>query len=245
MPVFNANPLTPRTVPDPGTDHMLPDGGSLSYGGITGQSALASTNGVDALLVNGNRDRQMNGNESTRITQNRSHTVGGNQQKKVAGNKTENVVGNFMQTTIGNLHRSVIGATNDLYTAEHTVEHKANQVLQEAAGYYHTIKAFAEKHESHIDDYMEYQLHALLVQNFIVHNLDVKGIQNAAIGLLAEVHGIDNKAKEIDNDIKELQNKVHALDNRVGAIQPVVHITMLHEVAITQKILIVGVNQFM
>lgn len=245
MSVFNANVLVPRAVPDPATDYMLPDAGSLSYGAITSQSALSSTNGVDALLVNGNRDRQMNGNESTRITQDRSHTVGGNQQKKVAGDKTENVVGNFLQTTIGNLHRSVIGATNDLYTLEHSIEHKANQMLQEAAGYYHTIKEFYEKHNSHIDNYIDYMLLSGSVQNFIGINLDFKGVQGAGIGLVGEKHGITLWEKDLEGDIGELKTKLTALDSKVGAIQPAVYITMLHEVAITQKIIVIGVNQFM
>jgi len=245
MPAFNGQVLTPLAVPDPGTDHQLPSPGALSYGGITGTSAVAGTNGAHATLIHGNNDCQTNGNESTRITQNRSHTIGGNQDKKICGNKTENVVQNFLQTTIGNLHRTVIGATNDIYTATHAIEHKANQMIQEVAGYYHNVKDFAEKNNSHIDDWVVYQLHAGTVQNFIGYNLDIKGGQNALIGWLAEAHMIDNDAKEIHNNIKELQNKVHAIDDRIGAIQPVVHITMLHEVAITQKILVVGINQFM
>lgn len=245
MPVFNANKVVPRAVSDPGTDHMLPDAGSLSYGGITSQSALASTNGVDALLVNGNRDRQMNGNESTRITQNRTHTVGGSQQKKIAGNKTENVVGNFLQTTIGNLHRSVIGATNDLYTASHTIEHKANQMVQEAAGYYHTIKEFFEKHNSHIDNYVDYMLLSGSVQNFIGVNLDFKGVQGALVGINGEKKGIKLWETDVDAELKQIHTHIGELNAKIGAIQPAVYITMLHEVAITQKIIVVGVNQFM
>ena len=90
MSVFAGDVQTPLAVKDPGTDYKLPSPGSLSYGGITSETALSSTNGVDTLLVAGNRDRQMNGNESTGIAQNRTHTVQGNQQKQVSGNKTEN-----------------------------------------------------------------------------------------------------------------------------------------------------------
>lgn len=245
MSVFNANVLVPRAVPDPATDYMLPDPGSLSYGAITSQSALSSTNGVDALLVNGNRDRQMNGNESTRITQDRSHTVGGNQQKKVAGNKTENVVGNFLQTTIGNLHRSIIGATNDLHTAAHTIEHKAQQLIQEPVEYLHNVKSLIAKNVEHYDFYDLYQLICGQATNLIGTNLDFKGVQGAALGLVGEKHGITLWEKDLEGDIGELRTKLHALDSRVGAIQPAVYITMLHEVAITQKIIVVGVNQFM
>lgn len=245
MPVFNANVLVPRAVPDSGTDHALPDGGALSYGGITSQSALASTNGVDALLVNGNRDRQMNGNESTRITQNRSHTIGGNQQKKVAGNKMENVVGHYLQTTFGNLHRSVIGATNDLYTNAHTVQHKANQLIHEPVEYMHDVASQFVNNREHHDSYQFLQLFAAQATNFIGVNLDFKGVQGAGVGLVGEKHGITLWEKDLEADIGELRTKLNALDSKVGAIQPAVYITMLHEVAITQKILVVGVNQFM
>jgi hypothetical protein len=245
MPAFNGQITTPLAVPDPGTDHLLPSPGALSYGAITSPSAVAGTNGAHATLINGNNDCQTNGNESTRITQNRSHTIGGNQDKKICGNKTENVIQNFLQTTMGNLHRTVIGAALDTYVGEHTVEHKSDQHLSEIAAFYHKVKDYAENHTWHMDDYINYQLHAATVQNFIGWNLDVKGLQNALIGYCGEAHLIKNKADGLENDVKEMQNKITALDDRIGAIQPVVHITMLHEVAITQKILVVGVNQFM
>ncbi len=245
MPAFNGQVLTPLAVPDPGTDHRLPSPGALSYGGITGTSAVAGTNGAHATLIHGNNDCQTNGNESTRITQNRSHTIGGNQDKKICGNKTENVVLNFLQTTIGNLHRTVIGATNDIYTSAHSIEHKANQVLKEVAAYFHDVDEHYRKNKEHHDEYKYYQLYARQVTNFIGWNLDFKAIQTAAIGALAEAHGFCHAEKALDTKISGIEGKIDALNSRVGAIQPVVHITMLHEVAITQKILVVGVNQFM
>ena len=42
-----------------------------------------------------------------------------------------------------------------------------------------------------------------------------------------------------------LDTRFEAVDSKIGAIQPVVHVAMFHEVAITQKILVIGVNQFM
>lgn len=245
MSVFSGDIITPTQPNGHAEDHQLPDLGNLNLKAITAPTALPGVNGVHVEVIHGDTDRQRNGNESTKITSNRSHTVAGNQTKAISGNKSENVVGNFLQTTIGNLHRSIMGATNELHVAEHTIVNNATQRLQEVASHYHEVKEKLEKHHSHIDDYIEYQLHSALVQNFIGHNLDVKGGQNALIGWLAEHHIIDNDSKEIHNDIKAMQNKVTALDDRIGAIQPVVHIAMFHEVSVTQKILVVGVNQFM
>lgn len=245
MGVFNADVQTPRVTSDPGTDHILPPAGSLSYGAITSNSALAGTNGVDTLLVSGDRDRQMNGNESTRITQNRTHTIGGNQQKKIVGNKVENVISNFTQTTIGNLHRSIIGATNDLYTAAHTVAHKANQMLQEPVSYFHDVAEHFVKTREHHDEFQEYQLYAASAINVIGMNNDFKLLQTALIAGAAEKAALswDEHLAKIHD--AALDQRFDTLDGKIGAIQPVVHVTMLHEVAITQKILVVGINQYL
>jgi hypothetical protein len=243
MPAFNAEVQTPLAVPDPGTDHKLPPSGSLSYGVITSTSAVACTNGAHATLIHGNDDCQTNGNESTRITQNRSHTIGGNQDKKITGNKTENVIQNFIQTTLGNLHRTVIGATNDIYAAAHSIEHKANQLLKEPVAYFHDVAEHFVKNTEHHDEYQMYQLYALWATNMIGVNVDLKGSQTALIGFVGEAHGYCHKERVADADIKGIHNDISALKDQVGAIQPSVYIAMFHEVSITQKIIIIGGNQ--
>ena len=158
MSVFDGAIQTPLAVPDPGTDHMLPAPGSLNYSGITAHTALAGTQGVDALLLHGNRDRQMNGSESTRIAGSRTHAVSGSQHKKIGGNKSENVVGNFAQMTLGNLNRSTVGATSDLYTGAHTLEHKSSQLLQQPGTYMHSIQERVQKGQAHTFDLTDYTL---------------------------------------------------------------------------------------
>ncbi len=245
MSVFAGDVQTPLAVPDPKSDYKLPVPSQLNYGGITGTGALAGTTGHDTLLLTGDRDRQMNGNESTRISMDRSHTVSGNQKKQISGNKNEDVTGNFLQQTIGNQHRTVIGATNELFTATHTIAHKDPQKMEQPESHYHDLKEKLEKANLKIDDFILYQLHSGTVQNFIGHNLDIKGIQNAVIGLLAEKHVICAAEKDVDVKLKQLHTQVGELKSEVGAIEPVVYITKVHEVALTQKILVIGVNQFM
>ncbi len=244
MAVFSGDVQTPLAVPDPKTDYKMPVPGQLSYGGITGVGALAGTTGHDTLLLTGDRDRQMNGNESTRITSNRTHTVSGNQKKQIAGNKNEDVTGNFLQQTIGNQHRTVIGATNELFTATHTIAHKDPQKMEQPETHYHQLKEKWEKANFKLDDFWLYQLHSLTVQNFIGHNFDVKIIQNALIGVLAEAHGHCAAEKAVEVKLGALRADIKAIRNEIGAIEPVVYITKVHEVAFTQKILIIGVNQY-
>ena len=245
MGVFAADIQTPLAVPDPGSDYKLPPPGALSYAQITQPTALAGTTGVDALLVAGDRDRQMNGNESTRVTQNRSHTVGGDQTKQIAGNKNENVTGNFGQATIGNLNRSIIGATTDLHTGTHAISHKADQHVDEPQKHFHNVVTKFFIANEHHDQFTTYQLVAGNVVNLIGMNNDFKGVQTAVIGAAAEkalASYADHLAHIAD---KALDARFTAVHNRVGAIQPVVHVAYFHEVAITQKIIVVGVNQFM
>ena len=243
MSVFDAKVKIGRDVSDPDTDHSLPPSGALSYGSIKSTSALAGTNGVDTLLVNGNRDRQMNGNESTRVTQNRLHRIGGNQNKQVAGNRVDTVAGNHMHTIMGDTHRAIIGNTNDSYTGGHTVEHKEEQKVQETTTFMHDIKEFLEKHQWHAEDYAYAWYFAYVVLNVIGSNTELRGAHTEAklgkvegfiVGLAAGVH---------ETGLGACKEEAHVVHNHINVVQPVVAVAMLHEVVITQKILIVGVNQ--
>ena len=245
MAVFSADVQTPLATADPMTDYKLPTPGQLLYSAITAVSALAGTIGHDTLLLTGDRDRQMNGNESTRITQDRTHTVSGNHQKQIAGNKNENVVGNFAQQTIGNLQRTIVGATNDLHTAMHTIAHKANQLIQEPVTYMHYVE---DKLQKGVDYYQAYGFYESLIgqyTNIVGVNMDLKGVQLGYAG--KESNGVLFKDKERGVEISTVmtETSIHMVDSYIGAVQPGVYAAMLHEVAFTQKIITIGVNQFM
>lgn len=241
--VFCADIQTPLAVPDPCTDYMLPPAGSLSYGSITAESALGGTNGVDTLLVAGNRDRQMNGNESTRITQDRSHTVGGNQQKKITGDKQENVTGNFHQTTLSNLHRTVVGATNDVYTAPHTIKHTGDQQVQQPDNFFHAVNTTANKGAEYAQNYGVYRSLIGRYENVVGINIDLKGLQIGFTGGVAETSGNKILEQIFKSDDSEIQIMAMAVETTVMAVNVSMGGGMMHEVAITQKILVVGANQ--
>lgn len=245
MAIFSGDVQTPLAVPDPLSDYKMPVPGQLNYSAITGVGALAGTTGHDTLLLTGDRDRQMNGNESTRITIDRSHTVTGNQKKQIAGNKDENIVGNFIHQTIGNLHRTIVGATNDLYTAAHTIAHKANQMIQEPVTYMHDVQTMFMKNTEHHDEYQFLQVYAGNAINVIGMNNDFKLVQTALVGAAAEKTGVSYSEHLAKIHDAAVDQRFEAVDSKIGAIQPVVHVAMFHEVAITQKIIVIGVNQFM
>lgn len=241
---FNGQNQTPRATPDPGTDHKLPPSGSLNYGAIKEPTALAGTNGVDVLLiVSGDRDRQMNGSESTRIVKNRTYTITGNLTKKTSGNKTETLLGNDTRSTMGNVTRNTLGATNDLYTGVHTIAHQADQLAQHPVNTLQDFQTRLVKCASHIDEYSFYQFHALNAINTIDVNTDFKGIQMAVCGAATEAtpYSIYQHLTKIHT--APIEQRFKALESKVGALQPAVFITMLHEVTVTQKIFILGMNQ--
>ena len=244
MGVFDAQVQTALAVPDPRTDWKLPLPWALNYSAITGHTALAGTNGHDTLLLSGNRDRQMNGNESTRVTQNRTHQVGGNQQKQIAGNKNENVVGNFLQTTIGNLHRSIVGATNDLHTGVHTIAHKANQLLHEPVEYMHYIEKITQTGTNYSQMYGFYYSVVGTYTNFVGLNTDFKLMQLGVTAAEASMSGVSTSNRAIRLKDALVESRFQAVEAQVGAMEPAVYVSMLHEVAFTQKIIIIGVNQY-
>ncbi|HLH01926.1 MAG TPA: hypothetical protein VKX25_04090 [Bryobacteraceae bacterium] len=238
MSVFDAANKTATVVKDPVTDRNLAPPASLSYGAIASVGALAGTNGVDTNLVFGNRDRQLNGNESTRITQNRSHQIGQNQIEKVGVNKTETTGGNYSETTYGATHTMNVGPTDETFVGTHTVQHKDNQVVEEPVTYLHSIQNFIEQHGFHADFHHITVFYSELFSSFVGVYTDVRPVYVMTTGISGSWTYWDNQAKALDN-------KLSAINAKIEAIQPEVSITMVHEVAVTQKILVIGVNQFM
>ena len=244
MSTFAADVKTALAVADPMTDYLLPPAGALAYAAITTAAALASTTGHDTLLLQGDRDRQMHGNENTVISQNRSHQVGGNQQKQIAGNKNENIVGNFIHQTIGNLHRTIIGATNDLYTAEHAIAHKANQLLHEPVTFFHAVNTTSNQGEEYAQKYGNYDSEVGTYFNVVGMNTDLKGV-NLGFSLLEAVGTGPSVAKHAAKvQEAELNARFHAVQTQIGAIEPEIYITNIHAVAITTIIgIALGENQ--
>jgi hypothetical protein len=100
MPVFDGTIKTARKVKDPKTDKNLPPAGGLSWGSITGDSALDGTTGADCKKITGDRWQQIQGNLTEKYS--------GNKDIDVKGKHTEQIVGNRSITvSAGNIERNI------------------------------------------------------------------------------------------------------------------------------------------
>jgi hypothetical protein len=246
MSVFDKNVKVPRAVHDPKTDKNLPPSGALSWGGIKTSVGLAATTGVDATLIHGDRDRQINGNESSRITMDRHHKVGANQTNLVGADRTDNTAGSHRKTVIGSSQRMHIGPTADTYVDTHCCEHKADQQVQEPVSYMHVINEKFSKYLGKVDEHQQYTFIADVFSSFVtVLYTDYRSTYAMLTPVAsASATGVNLHAEGFDNATRGFESKIDGIKASIEAIQPEVSITMLHEVAITQKIIIVGVNQW-
>ena len=246
MGVFDGVPKVVRAVPDPMTDKILPSPNSLSYGGITSPTALGGTCGMDTMLVHGDRDRQIDGSERSRITIDRYHKVGVNQMNLVGENRTDMTTGNHNKTVIGGSNRTHVGPTNDTYVENHAIDHKSDQQLQEPVSYLHFIKEKTGKYYQKSDETHSSLFLADFFSSYVTAlYTDVRTGYIMATGVSGAATGVNLHLEGVDNATRGLENKLEGIKSSIEAIQPEVSITMLHEVALTQKIIIVGVNQFM
>ncbi|MEW6366066.1 MAG: hypothetical protein AB1714_15660 [Acidobacteriota bacterium] len=125
MAVFDKSTKIGRRVADPITDDTLPSSGSLSWGSITSDAALAGTTGVDCKLVHGDRWQQIDGNLTENINKdvrttilcNHNHTVIQNQTNSITGNQNETVTGNRTGTITGSENQTNIGTRNCVQVA--------------------------------------------------------------------------------------------------------------------------------
>jgi hypothetical protein len=123
MSVFSANIITPRAVPDPGTDHTLPPAGALSYAAITSASALAGTNGVDATLVQGDTWMELHGNMTVDIYGHLKSNIFQNHLHKTIGNLNCTIIGNTIDKRIGPQIHTNIAPRNDIFCHTRTECH--------------------------------------------------------------------------------------------------------------------------
>lgn len=100
MPVFEAKTITETKVKDPHTDKSLPAAGGLSWGGITGDSALSDTTGADCKKITGDRWQQIQGNLTEKYSGNKDIDVKGKHAEQIVGNRSITV-------SAGNIERNV------------------------------------------------------------------------------------------------------------------------------------------
>ena len=131
MSVFDGSIVTPRAVPDPFTDHLLPPPGALDYGSITSLTALAGTTGVDACLIQGDKWQQLVGNHTENVAMDHKLQITGNRAEQVTGNHQHTIVGTTNTTFVGVHNQTNIAPRNDTYNHTRTENHAESEHINQ------------------------------------------------------------------------------------------------------------------
>ena len=121
MSVFDGSTKTPLRVSDPLTDKNLSAPGSLSFGGMTSTSGLASCTGIDAKLVHGDRWQQIDNNMTEIIGINEKTTIGNNETHTVGAVVFLTVGQGWQEEQLGPVNRHYAMIVTDLFDADHNV----------------------------------------------------------------------------------------------------------------------------
>ncbi len=127
MAVFDGAVKIGRAVADPGTDQTLPPSGALSFGAIKSNTALASTTGIDAKLVHGDRWQEIAGSLNENIHQNQKTTVDQNHNRTVTGNQVVRVVGTTTDTRVDSQLKTFYNSSTFIYNQPRVEQHSATE----------------------------------------------------------------------------------------------------------------------
>ncbi len=222
MGVFDAKTKTKLAVPDPITDHALPNSKSLSFKAITQPAALAGTKGQQCNLVHGDRWHEVRGSEIENVIVDQKSTISRHQTILVKGNHKETFVGKCYQNIIGPhtvLNNTVrnetrLGTFTKVYGENWTHEHSWGNVSQMDQNY-QNIWVLQMANTT-----MNIESQGLHLEGVLVHG-EVVGVHGEAMGLHAEVTLI-----HFQNDIINADDK--AMDLRLKDIETDLHSAELH-----------------
>src|SRR5947209_1994057 len=138
MSIFDGLTKTKLAVPNPLTDHTLPDSKSLSFKAITGRTALNGTQGQHCNLVHGDHWHEVRGTEINNVIVDQKSTISRHQSIVVKGDHKETLVGKCYQNIIGPhvvLNNTVrnetrLGTFTKVYGENWTHEHSWGNVSQ-------------------------------------------------------------------------------------------------------------------
>jgi hypothetical protein len=223
MGTFGGNTKVSRAVTDPGTDHALPSPGGLSWGAITGASAMPGTVGADAELIHGDRWIQVTGDHTETVTSNLNLTVGSNQTLKVGADHKETICGTANETIIGPHVITNLGEYNETRIGAHIQLHGGLEWVHDKENEWHygglNCVFYANVHEMEIDHY------ELALGHFEVkgqHNYFSANDNNAVL-FQFQTKALNAEVDLTDADIKALKGDVQALQARLGALEGNAH----------------------
>jgi hypothetical protein len=216
MAIFSGSTKTKRAVADPETDDTLPSSGALSWGGITGESAVAGTTGADCKLVNGDRWQQISGNHTENIdidlqstvSGNQVHTVTGNETIQIAGNATRDIIGNLTTSIIGAEIRSNIGVQNYTYVAPTSRMHAGERGTEESGGFFESVHMQYEWHLFAGEINAVKMEQTLTELTYVLLKTEGVSFETKAVEIANGVHGLKIEAGEMSALIKAAKSEV-------------------------------------
>lgn len=227
MSVFAADIKTPRAVSDPGTDHILPPSGALSYGGITSLGALSGTSGTVTSLVTGDHNEIFNGNETRTITLDREHTVLGNQTSTVNQDRHDVVQANYNQHITGTTQRFHVGATVENFNDQHSNTHQTPRHLEEPTSLFKQVGEWSENVSKKYSGFW-HKLEIVgnkgdvcygIATELTTIDLEAKGLSLGAFVYANDVSAIKTEEFATEAAVKALEGRVTAVEGRAGATE--------------------------
>jgi hypothetical protein len=112
-------------------DAAPPNFGSLAPKSMSSLTALAGTNGVDAILVHGDQWREIKGNETVNILKDLKTTITKSEKRTVLLNLTNRVVGTTNDTRVGVHHQWNVAPRFDNFAHTLTENHHEKMVVHQ------------------------------------------------------------------------------------------------------------------
>lgn len=174
--------------------------GSLSPKSMTSPTAVAGTNGIDAILVHGDEWREIKGNETVNILKNLTTTITKNEKRTVILNLVNRVVGTTNDTRIGVHHQWNVAPRFDNFAHTLTEDHHEKMVVHQPTTTWDLINT--------------YFVRKTIAFSATGAEFNVKGTKTEAIGMEATFKTIciENKvfvAKKDSFAIKDLDIGLH------------------------------------
>lgn len=245
MPSFDGEKFTytRENAAEQDKEH-LPDLAALSAGAMTSSSGLNGLEGVETSLIKGDRNEYLKGNQTTEreknlkdITQQNSTWYGKLNHDQQIGLSSTLQIGKDRWKTIK-------GETLEHYTGEVSIVYSSNLEVEQPMKIFEHVNTYVGYGMAHSDNFILYSLAAVAAVSAFVGNLDVRGGNYLLAVAVGESILFKHEEKAEELSMVMMRQSVRLTEAFAIGIEPGVGAAMFHEVAITQEIIAVGVNQW-
>ncbi|HLW86630.1 MAG TPA: hypothetical protein VKR60_15540 [Candidatus Sulfotelmatobacter sp.] len=214
--VFDGKTKIGRAVADPGTDKTLPFPGSLSWGGITGPSALLTTIGIDAKLVRGTRWEQIAGVQTDNFMADLIITITGNETVTVDQNQTYTTYGTLTENMYGNAIYVFISPQDVTNVATVTLNYSSPIAAQQPSSSFQNYNWMGATYDLNLQICIfNTQIAALNFQAYF-QNYQFNVTSFGMNAITFQVNGLETKCDALENAMKALGSALHGLAAKVG-----------------------------